>query len=533
LGAIWPGLAFLGFGVYLAWVFLAISGTIWLSDDAINGEAIAFYAITTNFACGAVLLAGAVFQRWLARLLDKPYGAMLGGLVAMLGGIGIILGGPFFFPDFHFFDIGNALAGVGLGLLTLKCGMLYGGLSPKRVLIYALLSELVAVAVFFFVLGNETYHFIVGAPSLGGILALTLLPLVSAYLMCVRSSGEKAEVGKSAGKKAVGEPVPTAAHASGGASPASASGVGAVSVAELPLTKLVPGLWKFLLVILIFGFATSVVRGYFFSQRPPDVTSGDATAVMLMRATFALIMLVLALCWLTRLNLGKFYLAVMAAIAVAFAAAPLIKIDDWVVTVVIGFAASVFDLFVWCLLAFIVYERKLVAITVFGYGKGIYMLGAGAGWMVGMNVLPGLANSQYNLLFYLALAFGILLSTTLVFTEKDFDRLFGGVAARELDFKDILPEIAAERMSAAERQRSIQPWTQACLRVGEAVGLSAREQEVLQLLSRGRSSRNIAKQLSITTNTVRTHTQNIYLKTGVHSAEELIEMVEAEKDRVA
>jgi HD-GYP domain-containing protein (c-di-GMP phosphodiesterase class II) len=54
-------------------------------------------------------------------------------------------------------------------------------------------------------------------------------------------------------------------------------------------------------------------------------------------------------------------------------------------------------------------------------------------------------------------------------------------------------------------------------RVGWPAGLTDREVEVLRLLATGRSNRVIARTLSISEATVRTHAENIYGKTGVHS----------------
>jgi DNA-binding NarL/FixJ family response regulator len=48
--------------------------------------------------------------------------------------------------------------------------------------------------------------------------------------------------------------------------------------------------------------------------------------------------------------------------------------------------------------------------------------------------------------------------------------------------------------------------------------LTAREHEVLQAMARGARRQEIAEQLSISSNTVRTHTQSILNKLGVHSS---------------
>ena len=52
--------------------------------------------------------------------------------------------------------------------------------------------------------------------------------------------------------------------------------------------------------------------------------------------------------------------------------------------------------------------------------------------------------------------------------------------------------------------------------------LSAREKEVLNLLSRGYSNKDVAKALFISEKTVKTHLKNIYGKLSVHSRAEAI-----------
>ena len=59
--------------------------------------------------------------------------------------------------------------------------------------------------------------------------------------------------------------------------------------------------------------------------------------------------------------------------------------------------------------------------------------------------------------------------------------------------------------------------------------LSSRETEVLELLSRGKSYSNIAEELFIDKETVRTHIKNIYWKLEVHSKAEAIEKAMKER----
>lgn len=59
--------------------------------------------------------------------------------------------------------------------------------------------------------------------------------------------------------------------------------------------------------------------------------------------------------------------------------------------------------------------------------------------------------------------------------------------------------------------------------------LTTRESEILKLLVQGRGAPYIASELYVSVNTVKTHMKRIYQKTGVHSREELLDMVH-EKD---
>ena len=59
-------------------------------------------------------------------------------------------------------------------------------------------------------------------------------------------------------------------------------------------------------------------------------------------------------------------------------------------------------------------------------------------------------------------------------------------------------------------------------------GLSARERDVLRLLAEGRTSARIQEELCIAAGTVNYHTRNIYSKMGVHSRQELIDLVQAQ-----
>ena len=65
-----------------------------------------------------------------------------------------------------------------------------------------------------------------------------------------------------------------------------------------------------------------------------------------------------------------------------------------------------------------------------------------------------------------------------------------------------------------------------CRRIAQTHGLASRETDVLILLARGRSIPYIAETLYLTENTAKTYRQRIYAKLGVHSKQELLDLVE-------
>ena len=89
---------------------------------------------------------------------------------------------------------------------------------------------------------------------------------------------------------------------------------------------------------------------------------------------------------------------------------------------------------------------------------------------------------------------------------------------------DLIPleEAHAQEQTAAAAERSE--------RLAREFGLTERESQVLPLLTRGHGAAYIADQLSICESTVRTHRTNIYRKLGVTCREELIALVDAEKE---
>ena len=94
-------------------------------------------------------------------------------------------------------------------------------------------------------------------------------------------------------------------------------------------------------------------------------------------------------------------------------------------------------------------------------------------------------------------------------------------SARSMDGGAATPRHDAQQPSNGFDQL---PYT--CHLIAVEYDLTRREEEILQLLVRGRTASRIAETLCITTATTRTHLRNIYAKLGVHSQQDILDMYE-------
>ncbi len=67
-------------------------------------------------------------------------------------------------------------------------------------------------------------------------------------------------------------------------------------------------------------------------------------------------------------------------------------------------------------------------------------------------------------------------------------------------------------------------------RIRSDYGLSPRERDVALLLGRGRNRQFVANELGISLETAKTHATNVYRKLGVHSQQELLDVIEMTQD---
>lgn len=77
-----------------------------------------------------------------------------------------------------------------------------------------------------------------------------------------------------------------------------------------------------------------------------------------------------------------------------------------------------------------------------------------------------------------------------------------------------------------EKNDELNVWRESCCLISTEGCLSPREREVFELLARGRNTKHIARTLTITISTTKTHISNIYRKLNIHSTQELLDLIE-------
>ena len=95
-------------------------------------------------------------------------------------------------------------------------------------------------------------------------------------------------------------------------------------------------------------------------------------------------------------------------------------------------------------------------------------------------------------------------------------------------FSKTIEEVSpAPEVRVVERESGEQAFEDRLLQLAEDARLTEREREVFGLLARGRNARYIQETLVVSYNTVKTHVSHVYAKLGVHSQQELIDVVES------
>ncbi len=173
---------------------------------------------------------------------------------------------------------------------------------------------------------------------------------------------------------------------------------------------------------------------------------------------------------------------------------------------------GLFAVFIGVVLCNISYRWGVSAAMLFGCAKAASALASLCGGFVASyaRVLDG-----GTLTLLLGLVGTGFAACYVVFTKTPSSEATWGIAVADVEAANAIEEKPGEEESV---------WS-ACAHLAYRYGLTRREEQVLALVARGYTASQIEEELSITNSTVKTHTNAVFRKLGVHSRKEIVDMV--------
>lgn len=271
--------------------------------------------------------------------------------------------------------------------------------------------------------------------------------------------------------------------------------------------------FRIVLCVALVGFAHELMRTLYIQM---DIASAGGAAYALVQALagaavvigailIALAMMSVKTLSMPRLCYGGITLFLM--VGVLLGPAPLLwaSLTSIVPYAVNQAANSCFGLFMWIMTAALCQRFSATRVRTFALIRAGWALGPLAGLLLGRFALlvGGLTPATvYACMLVAVLA--VFVAMGAVFNERVL-----------METMDILPLERRERFQDK------------CRLIIERYGLSEREGEIMIMFAKGRNLAYIQDELFISKSTVSTHRQHIYKKLGIHSQQELLDLVQA------
>jgi DNA-binding CsgD family transcriptional regulator len=157
------------------------------------------------------------------------------------------------------------------------------------------------------------------------------------------------------------------------------------------------------------------------------------------------------------------------------------------------------------------FQYGVCALWIFAIERAVRLVAQQSGRLVGISIQESSIDLGIRILITLAMAVLLVLVMCICFSEKQTSSSTWGVVFKG---NEIEREVAQRNRIGVK-----------CQELGSCMGLTERENEILLLMAQGRTQGEIARDLFIGTNTVKTHIKHIYQKLNVHSRSELHELL--------
>lgn len=276
---------------------------------------------------------------------------------------------------------------------------------------------------------------------------------------------------------------------------------------------------KFAVTSVVFGCVIGVVRFFYTASGP----AGPGHYPMLVFPLAALLVggVMLGILLLSkRLDLAFSYKPVLLFMA---AGCLLLPFSDANLSLSYTFALAgyfCFEIVSWVMLSDMSFRFDVPPFRAYGFGRcavsgGVLLGSLLTSWLAGNMELT----AEFRFAVACLMTFAAIATYTFTLTERDIAR----VHRRSMDR---YREGGVERNDAAiEMPRGALTLEDKVDIVAEEHGISGRALEVMLLLAQGRTATRIEQELYISRGTVNTYSHRLYQKLGVHSRQELLDLI--------
>lgn len=540
----WPALKLVGFGFYYAWIWVSYNSNVLVFPSAASDlppDTISLTYLVSTLALGVALVLLSLVRPLTRRLVGSNLLLIAVAVVVGAATVGTYASSSLGADANLYLIVSAALTGAGTSVIVLRFGVVYSKAPAREAAMYTAAS---------FVFAAMIYFMAVGLPDPVGMVFTALLPVLAVVSTLTNPEwSDEGEGGRPEG--------------------------------PVPLRRFFV---RLLVAVAVFSVVVGVSRGFSVPHSSISSLNADGALIIFSTAVVAGVLFVVVGLLRRQFDVSRLYYPIIIAVAAGILVTPLLGgtgFGSQFITV----AYNCFVLVIWCLLAYVAYSSRLSPILVFGLGRGASALGTTFGWLAGLEIVRSQGDGSLSLeVISVAMVFALLVVSMLVLN----DRLIGDALRPEERLRGDAAEIPAQgagsagetalvdRRGAEDRgsavadgegawdggvgrggagemgevgemggagasladgspgdaamgERRPGPYRMRCDAVAERYGLSPRERDVFDLLVRGRSIDYIAQNLTISFNTAKSHIRHIYVKTDVHSRQELIDLIDRER----
>ena len=176
---------------------------------------------------------------------------------------------------------------------------------------------------------------------------------------------------------------------------------------------------------------------------------------------------------------------------------------------------TLFDMVAWSVLAAVAMRNVHGSMAVIAWGRGVSGISTIVGAAFGVWSTKAFADNEHAAIL-VAGAFVLFFVGYALIGLKNFS--FAGA------IEGVVPLVEEPEAKTSEKE-----FEERCAAIGDKCGLTPREREVFVMLARGRNREYIQEQLVVSRNTVKAHVKHVYAKLGIHTHQELLDMVEGNR----